>query len=95
MPEHGEGAAEGLKNGNAGHPPEHSGERSDVVGGEEGCPRRGEIGGEIAVAGDEKNRGGVEERQRNHPLHVSKAEGRDFTRTIEIGKEVETLYIRR
>ena len=43
--EHGEGAAEGLEDGKAGHPPEHCGEVGDVVRREEAGELRERLDG--------------------------------------------------
>ena len=50
LAEHRDGAAEGLEDGDGGHPPEHGGKGVDVVGGEEVRPRGGDVGGEVSVA---------------------------------------------
>lgn len=59
------------------------------MGGKEGGPGRGEVGGEVAVSGDEEECGGVEKSQRNHPFHVVEAEGGYFAGRVETGEKVD------
>ena len=54
MAKHCEDAAEGLENCAASHPPEHGGERGDIMGCEEVGQGCGKVGGEVAVTGDEE-----------------------------------------
>ena len=89
LSEHGEGAAEGLEDGDAGHPPEHRGERGDVVGGKEAGPGRREVGGEVAVASDEKERDRIEEIQGKPPPHEFEPERGHFGSPVEINAQVE------
>lgn len=59
------------------------------MGREEAGPGRGKIGGEVTVAGDEKERGGVEKDQWNHPFQEAEAKRGLLAGRIETAEQVE------
>lgn len=75
---HRDKAAECLDGVEGGHPPEHRVKGCDVVHGEEDCPRGGDGASEIAVAGHEEQKQGIDDVKRNHPQHESEAVGGNF-----------------